>query len=360
MKSEEQIATLRLHNQRLIGDSSLKNPAKVVQWLVAVQAQDYYGAKWGLGQRMRGASDEAIEQAFASGAILRTHVMRPTWHFVTPADIRWLLKLTAPRVDALNSHYYRKLELNAAVFKQTNKALARALRDGKHLTRKELREVISRAGIDPGDTVRMGHILCRAELEGVICSGPRKGKQFTYALLEERAAKAPDLSRDESLAELTARYFKSRGPATIPDFVWWSGLTSSDAKRGLEIVGNDLAKETIDGKEYWRSAAKRMPAPDLKRAYLLSPYDEYFIAYKDRSVTLDPQYTQQETIAKLIFDSVLVIGTRLVGGWKRELKNGSAVIQLKPFAPLTKGQKQLVKTAAERYGEFLGLRVVLA
>ena len=359
MTDAERIATLRMHNQRLIGASSFKKPAEVVQWLVAAQAQDYYGAKWGLGQRMRDASDDAIEQAFASGQILRTHVMRPTWHFVTPNDIRWLLKLTAPRVNAISGYAYRRFELDGAVFKKTNNALTRALRDGKYLTRKELRDVISRAHIDPGDSIRMGYILIRAELDGVICSGPRRGKQFTYALLEERAPKAPDLGRDEALAELTKRYFKSRGPATIPDFVWWSGLTSKDAKCGLEIVGTELGKETIGGKAYFSSPSKRTPIPDLKRAFFLSPYDEYFIAYKDRSVTFDPQYTQQEAIAKLSFDSVLVIGTRLIGGWKRDLKNSSLVIQLKPFAPLTKAQKQLVKTAAERYGEFLGLKAVI-
>jgi hypothetical protein len=360
MNPAEQIANLRLHNQRLIGTSSFKNPTEVVKYLVAAQAQDYYGAKWAIGQRMRDASDSVVEKAFASGAILRTHVMRPTWHFVAPSDIRWLLKLTAPHVNALSSHYFRKLELDASVFKQTNRALSRALRDGKHLTRKELREVISRAHIDPGETVRMGYILIRAELDGVICSGPRQGKQFTYALLEERAPQAPDLSRDEALAELTARYFKSRGPATVQDFRWWSGLTINDAKRGLEIVGGALMKETIAGKTYWLSPSKRTPVPESQRAYLLSPYDEYFIAYKDRSVTLHPQYTQRETIAKLVFDSVVIIGSRLIGGWQRELKNSSVIIRLKPFAPLTKVQRQLVHRAAERYGEFLGLKAVVA
>jgi hypothetical protein len=360
MKFEADIATLRLHNQRLAGGTSFKNPAEVVKWLVAVQAQDYHGAKWALGQRMRDGSDGVVEKAFATGAILRTHVMRPTWHFVTPADSRWLLKLTAPRVAAVNSHYYRKLELDASVFKETNRVLTRALRDGKHLTRKELREVISQAHIDPGDTVRMGHILCRAELDGVICSGPRQGKQFTYALLDERAPGVADLSRDESLGELTARYFKSRGPATLQDFGWWSRLAGNDTKRGLEIVGKGLIKETIAGKTYWLSASKLPATPEPKRAYLLSPYDEYFIAYKDRSVTLDPRYTQRETIAKLVFDSVVVIGTRLVGGWKRELKNSSVIIRLNPFAPLTRAQRQLVNSAAERYGEFLGLKAVIA
>ena len=190
------ITHLRLHNQRLSA-SEFKKPVDVVKWLGAVQAQDYLRAKWALGLRMQGATDETVERAFADGEILRTHVMRPTWHFVTRADIRWLLKLTAPRVNAAFSSNYRKFELDDAVFKRSNKALASALRNGSQLTREDLRIVVQRAGVAADDLVRFIHILARAELDGVICSGGRKGKQFTYALLDERAPETKALTRDE-------------------------------------------------------------------------------------------------------------------------------------------------------------------
>nr|MDQ6908888.1 winged helix DNA-binding domain-containing protein [Chloroflexota bacterium] len=228
------IAHVRLHNHHIAG-TKLAAPDAVVRWLGAVQSQDYAGAKWAVGQRMHDTTDAALDQAFADGAILRTHVMRPTWHFVAPADIRWLLALTAPRVNATNAYHYRKHGLNDATFARSNAALTNALRGGAQRTRTELASVLQQAGIATND-LRLGLIMMRAELDGVVCSGARRGKQFTYALLDERAPPAETLARDEALAELTRRYMTSHGPATVQDFVWWSGLTMTDAKAGLEMV----------------------------------------------------------------------------------------------------------------------------
>jgi len=214
------IARERLRNQR-IGGRPLKRAVDVVRWLVASQAQDFAGAKWALGLRMSGATDAAVESDFDDGAILRTHIMRPTWHFVTQGDIRWMLALTAPRVNAVNAHRYRELELDTATFRKTNAALAKALEGGRQLTRDELRELLARARITVAGQ-RMAHIMMRAELDAVVCSGARRGKQFTYALLDERAPRARSLSHDDALVELSRRYFPSRGPATVQDFAKWS------------------------------------------------------------------------------------------------------------------------------------------
>jgi len=208
------IAHERLQNQHL-ASPQLTKPGEVVQWLGAVQAQDFYGAKWALGLRMKNATDEAIEKAFARGEILRTHVMRPTWHFVAAADIRWLLQLTAPRVNSRNAYYYRKLELDDAVFKRSNKALAKALSGGRQLTREVLRTAVQKAGVPCDDLLRFIHILLRAELDGVICGGARKGKQFTCALLDDRAPETKRRTREDALAELTRRYFTRYSPYLI-------------------------------------------------------------------------------------------------------------------------------------------------
>jgi hypothetical protein len=213
-----EIAHQRLHNQ-LISRQTFEKAGDVVGWLGAVQAQDYAAAKWAVGQRVQEATDVAIDRAFADGAILRTHVMRPTWHFVTPADIRWMLQLTAPRVNALNASYYRQRALDDDIFKRSNAILAKALQGGKQLTRTELASVLQQAGIATGDLLRLTYLMIRAELDGVLCSGARRGKQFTYALLDEQAPQAKSLERDEALAELTRRYFTSHGPATLQDFV---------------------------------------------------------------------------------------------------------------------------------------------
>src|SRR5437773_6733489 len=216
-----EIAHGRLHNQH-VTRRTLETPQTLVEWLGAVQAQDYAAAKWALGLRLHGMTDDNIEQAFTDGKILRTHVMRPTWHFVSPADIRWLLALTAPRVRAASAYYNRKLELDAAFFRRTHAVLANALQGGKQLTRDELASALQQAGIATEGEQRVTHIMMRAELDGIICSGARRDKQFTYALLDERAPQTRMLDRDEALAELARRYFTSHGPATLQDFVWWS------------------------------------------------------------------------------------------------------------------------------------------
>ena len=285
------IAQQRLANQGL-ASPSFDAPADVVSWLGAVQAQDYYGAKWAVGQRMREATDDAIEAAFTEGAILRTHVLRPTWHFVAPADIRWMLRLTAPRVNTTIGSYYRKLGLDDTVFRRANKALTRALRGGRPLTRDTLRRAVDRGGVVT-DGVRFGFILLRAELDGVICSGPREGKQFTWALLDERVPETPALARDEALAELTRRYFTSRGPATVQDFVWWSGLTAADARAGVAMVRPRLDQDVIDGKTYWRAASKTPAAPRGANGVPAAALRRVPLAYKDRSASIDPERRPQ-------------------------------------------------------------------
>jgi len=285
--------------------------------------------------------------------------MRPTWHFVAPTDIRWMLKLTAPRVNAASGYNYRKLELDDAVFHKSNKALARALRGGKQLTRDELRKAVGHVGVATNDLLRFSHILLRAELDGVICSGPRKGKQFTYAMLDERAPKSRILARDEALAELTLRYFTSHGPARLQDFVWWSGLATSDARNGLETIQSQLVKEVIDGKTYWRSSSLSVRKPASRVAYLLPSFDEYLVAYKDRSAALYSPSSMNAIERNPIFNSVIVVGGRVVGGWKRAFQADSVIITLSPFVSFTKSETIAVTEAAHRYATFLGKSMVL-
>ena len=349
-----QIRHLRLHNQSLLR-STLKDPAAAVKALVAVQAQDYHGAKWGLGQRCVNVNDSVVEQAFADGRILRLHVMRPTWHFVTPDDIRWLVTLTAPRVKLATSYYFRQADLDDAVFKRTNRILTKALRDGREMTRAELRSEIKRGGIDPGDTVRLGHIMHRAELDLIVCSGARKGNQFTYALVDERVPRSRHLDHDEALGELATRYFVSRGPATLQDFVWWSGLTMTAAKRGLEIAGTTLRTEVINGKSFVLSSEGNPRQRGVPRtAHLLPPYDEYLIAYKDRSAAMRAQFDQKSTAQKLVFYAPLVIDGVVVGGWKRVVEGNKLTISIKTLIQLSKSERRAVDLAGADYARFIG------
>ena len=353
------IALRRLAQQRLAA-RPLATAAEVVAWLGAVQAQDYPGAKWALGQRMRAATDDAIERAFSDGAILRTHVMRPTWHFVTPADIRWMLALTAPRVNAAMAYYFRQFELDDALFARTNAVIAAALQGGQHLTRAELGTALARAGINATGT-RLAHIVSRAELDAVVCSGPRRGKQFTYALLDERVPPARPLSRDEALAELTRRYFMSHGPATVRDFTWWSGLTVASAKAGLDMAGSALSQETLGGQPHWFAPSELSAAAPSHAPYLLPTYDEFLVGYAAFDATRrGGEQRGQGARAPLTFDAPLVIGGQVAGNWRRSFQRGTVVFERAPFAPLTAAEDAAVTTAAERYGQFLGMPVALA
>jgi len=353
------IARLRLHNQRL-STTTFKNPADAVGWLGAVQSQDYAGAKWALSQRAQNATDASIEQAFNEGAILRTHVMRPTWHFVRPKDIRWMLALTAPRINALCATYYRKLELDAATFKRSNALLTKNLRGGKQLTRAELTSLLQKKGIATDDLLRFTYLIVRAELDGIVCSGARRGKQFTYALLDERAPHTRTLEREAALAELAKRYFSSHGPATLKDFVWWSGLTVSDANKGLDSIRSQLISEVENGQTYWfaDSTPARVPSPTV---HLLPDYDEYTVGYTDRGAIFDSSHTNKlDSRGSELAQYMIVVDGLIAGTWKRTVKKSEVVIELVRFRDFAKAEEQAIADAAERYGKFLGLPIRLA
>ena len=346
------IAAERLLSQRLLG-APLRDAASVVRWLVASQAQDFAGAKWALGLRMGGADDAAIEREFDSGSILRTHVLRPTWHFVTPEDIRWLLELSGPRVNEVNARRYRELGLDSATLRRSSGVLARALEGGRHSTRDELRLALTRAGIGVAGQ-RMAHILMHAELDGAVCSGPRRGKQFTYALLDERAPRGHARSREEALAELASRYFASRGPATVQDFSWWSGLPAADARAGLEAVRMKLRGESIGGRTCWAAARKarsRRPSP---RAFLLSIYDEYLSAYRDRRDICDPDQRRRIWGSGSVFLHVLVVDGRIAGTWKRTFDRDAVRVVVSAFRRLDRAERRGVEEAAARFAWFVG------
>jgi hypothetical protein len=352
------IPPYRLHNQ-FLAQTDITEPAEVVKRLGAVQSQDYAGAKWALAQRLKYApTDAAIEKAFNEGKILRTHVMRPTWHFVAPTDIRWMLDLTAPRVKIAMAHMDRQLGLDKSILKKSNTTLRKALQGNGQLTRSELAPILKKAGV-PVDGYHLGQLMGHAELDQVVCSGGRKGKQFTYALLEERAPQAKTLEREVALVKLTKRYFKSHGPATLQDFVWWSGLTTRDARKGMEAVKSEFEQETIAGQIYWFSAPT-LTESSSSFAYLLPNYDEYTVGYRDRSAIFDRSHIDKlSAFRESILTQVMVINGKVSGTWKRTLKKNEVIIEFASFTALTKEENQAVVVAAQQYGKFLELPVVL-
>ncbi|HEV8506424.1 MAG TPA: winged helix DNA-binding domain-containing protein [Chitinophagaceae bacterium] len=346
------IIKLRLFNQQIV-ETKYTKPGELVSWMGAIQAQDYSMAKWAIGLRLPGSDDTSIEKSFNEGKILRTHVLRPTWHFVTPQDIRWMIELTAPRVLSSLVHNDRHLSLDKKVLKKTNDVLAKALEGGKQLTRDEVRSALQRARIDTSG-LRFMHLLEHAELDRVICSGAKMGTQFTYALFDERAS-AKTMERDEALAELTKRFFTSRGPATIYDFAWWSGLSVADAKKGIEMVKRKLKREIIDGREYFFRIPPSFKDEMTPTALLLPNYDEYVLSYKDRTESIDKKHLP--VILKernAVFTNAILINGKIEGLWHRSIKNNAVAVTTRTFSAINKIKQKLVTRAVSRYCKFLG------
>jgi hypothetical protein len=346
------IAAQRLQSQRLTGEP-FPSAVDAVSWLGAVQSQDYGGAKWALGQRTRGATDAELDRLCDEGAILRTHVLRPTWHFVLPEDIRWLLELTGPRVRLGLAGRYRRLEIDERVATRAKTAITTALAGGRHLTRPELSEVLSASGISP-DGQRLPHLIMGAELDGLIASGSRQGKLATYALLDERAPKASGLDRAEAVAELTRRYFRSHGPAQIQDFVWWSGLTVADARSGIALAGATLEHRVIEGGDYWFDAAAGPPVNAAGVAHLLPNFDEYTVAYRDRSATVHGGAPFDPALFSFgsVLANVVTIGGRVRGAWRRLAARAGFRVEIRLLDRLDNAEEAAVEEVGRRLSRF--------
>jgi hypothetical protein len=342
----------RLANQRLLR-SSFRDPVDVVAWLGAMQSQDFAGAKWAIGLRAA-VTEEEVDRACDAGTIVRTHILRQTWHFVARDDIRWLLALSGPRVNTVNAHYYRKMELDERTFTRSRNVLERALRDDTHLTRPELGAALRRAGIAASGT-RLAFLTMRAELDAVICNGPRRGNQLTYGLLEERVPPAKAIDRDAALAELARRYFTSHGPATLRDYVWWSGLTVRDAKAGIDLAGASLNGEEVDGFTYWSGSGRTMGPTKAAAttAYLLPNYDEYLIAHKDRHLFVGRGSGNGVARIKDPFVHHLVVDGRVEGSWTRTAKRDSVAIECAMDTRPNAETKRAIDVVVTRLGRFM-------
>jgi hypothetical protein len=356
------ILSQRLNNQLLV-NSTCREPEAVVARLGAMQAQEYAMARWAIGLRLIDATDAAVEAAFNDGRILRTHVLRPTWHFVAPSDIRWLLALTAPRVRQSMAFNDRKFEVDGPLLRRSHAVFKKALRGGNQLTRAELQSALSRTKIT-ADGTRLAHVVAHAELDALICSGPRRDRQFTYMLMDERVPATKALTREAALAELSRRYFATRSPATVQDFSWWSGLTLKDARAGVTMLGPGFAKEIIAGREYVLLTNSNATASGKKISFtaLLPDYDEYGIAYEDRRALCSLPGKNADTAITardMAYNRMIIVDGRIAGSWKRTEQKGEFAIETSFFSPPTKAALRTLKKAAERYSAFIGKSVRL-
>jgi hypothetical protein len=347
------LVAARLRAQRLVGPP-FKTADGAVGWFGAVQSQDYPAAKWALGLRVKGATEAQIDRLYDQGTILRTHVLRPTWHFVLPEDIHWMLNLTGPKIRQGMAGRYRQLELDDRTVGRALGAMSAALEGGKQLTRPELGEVLRAARIAP-DGQRLPHLISSAELAGLVTSGARKGKQHTWALLEERAPHGRYFDRDEAIGELARRYFRSHGPAQLRDFVWWSGLTLAEARRGVAIAGDALDRREVDGKNYWFDAALPRTRAARSAAHLLPNFDEYTVGYTDRSAMMHPVHPFRAELFAFssILANIVTVAGQVVGAWRRTEMRMELRVEIRPLAKLSASERGAVDEAGDRLSRFL-------
>ena len=345
------IASVRLSNHQLLGTECLM-PYQIVAHFGMMQAQDFNSATWAIGVRLCGYTEKLIHKSFNRGEILRTHVLRPTWHFVTPENIRWMLKLSEKRI--MQSMKSRDLELGLSddIYVKCYHIIANALEKVDHLTREALMIILQEAGF-AFNTSQMYHVLAGAEAHGIVCSGALHEKNHTYALLEKRVPPAKPLTKDESLAKLAGIYFTGHGPATLQDFVWWSGLSVGEARQGIEDVKDELVSEMIDGQKYWMPNAEVRQINSTNEVQLLPAFDEYIVGYKDRAAIMTSENHRKAVSSNGVFRSVVIKEGQVIGLWKKAT-SGKKTIAVTPFEPLDSQTQQQIDAATEKLRAFYG------
>jgi hypothetical protein len=348
------ISRIRLKSQQ-ITSTKLKTVKELVGWMCAMQAQDFAMAKWAIGVRTRNLKEEAIEESFNNGEILRIHILRPTWHFIASENIYWMLNLTAPHIKASTQTRLKTLELDKNTLVKSFDTIIKTLSGGKHKTREEITKQFEQQGIKI-DNHRSSHIMFQAELEGIVCSGKIKGKNQTYTLLEERIAKPAPLSKEEALARLARQYFTSHCPASISDFVWWSGLTMKEAKLAIELVKHEFIIETIEGSAYYISNNYTEEHPQ-DPVFLLPAFDEFLISYRNREASLDLIHNKKAVSDNGIFRPIVVENGKVTGIWSKTQKKDKTIIQITPFQSYTLSTKEKIEQSANAYAFFAGKEV---
>jgi hypothetical protein len=355
---QQDLAWWRMHNLGLVGGSN-ESTMDTLRWLGAVQSQEYRPATWSLAQRSDGVYHAHIDQLFDDGHILRTHVLRATWHFVHLDDIRLLLQVTGPRVQISNRSRYKAHGIDQHLCDQCNQHMVDALSGQNDLTRPEIGELLREHGIDL-NTPQLNCVMLNAELEAIVCSGRREGKDQTYALLDERAPNgAGQLDPDEALAAFTRRYFTSHGPATIQDFRAWGSLTVADIRRGINMLGSELESFEYDGLTYWYVHGPPVSQPNTPHVALLQRFDEYLSGYLQSRNVIDQAGRYADLNPDRMSGGPVIVDSQLLGHWHRAVSGSKIKLQIRHHDTLDTGTRSAIEAEADRYGAFLGMEATV-
>lgn len=341
-----------------IHQPTFSNPTDVVAWFGAMQGQDFLAAKWAVGLRLPSATDLTIDAAIANRSIIRTWALRGTLHLLAASDVRWVLDLLRPRLHRLSDSYLRKLAISIADLTTSYNVMSQTLQGHRELTRSELTDALQQARIKH---IPINLLLCRAAFDGLICCGVRQGSENTYTLLDEWVPPSPTLAKDEALGELTKRYFMSHGPATLQDFVWWSGLTVGEARSGIDAVQSQLTQESINGQTYWMANQSPVTTDLSRTVHLLPSFDEYLVGYKDRSAALGSlDFNQVSSAGNGIFFPIVLINGRVVGTWKRTIKKETVSLQTNLFESLRNEHTLALTDVSKKFSRFIAKSLVVS
>ena len=348
----DSISSLRLDFQQ-ISNQNFDKVSDLIEYMGAVQAQDLAMAKWALGLRLKNATENTIDEAINSGQIIRTHVLRPTWHFVSPDSISWMIDLTAKRIKSQSKARLKQLEIDEMVLKKSVRILEKYLLSNKSIRRETITMEFENHSIRTNEN-RLSHILMELELNKIICSGGVENSKQTYALFDERIKHKNHLNKDESLARLADMYFQSHSPACLEDFVWWSGLSVSEAKSGIADIQKNLDVFVENDRNYYiwnrREAARNMS----DSFFLLPAFDEFLISYKFRESSISDLYNRKAISDNGIFRPLMVLNGGVIGIWKRSLRSKKLHIETEIFIPQNENFEKLLNPAKDRFLKFAG------
>lgn len=342
------VARRRLDGLLLAG-TDLAAPHEVVGRLTAMQAQDHPRGRWSIAQRTLAPSAATVDAAFNDGEILRTHLLRPTWHYVTPGNLRWLIKISGPRVDRAISSKYRQLELDPPTLRRAVDVIGASTADGPK-TRDELATALNNQRISTAGE-RITFVLMHAELAGVICSGPMRRRQHTYAAFAQRVPPGPSLDADDALGELAWRYFSTRGPATLADFSWWSGLGTREGGRALDAVKGRLGSVIVDNETYWLSEpGRQLFSPG--HVALVAFYDEVMLSYRHpRDALRRPGAGPVQPDRNGGLQHPILLDGRIVGQWRRK-PGADGPIETRVAHRLSRGEQAALDAAISQFRRF--------
>ncbi len=356
--ARQDIAPIRLINQH-ISSPIHKDANALLQHMGAMQAQDFRSSIWAVGLRLQGSKISDVEEAYNNGTILRTHVMRPTWHMVARENISWLLDLTAGQILSQTKGRHRDLGLTNQILNKCHSVIENELNKSEHLTREEILAAFKIHKL-PVESLQLSHILMNAELHKIICSGKLKNKKLTYALFDERVQKQEKLDMEEALAKLAKMYFISHGPATAEDFQWWSGLPLGKVRLAISLIEQELSVRNQKDRKIYFSEDNSYKQAAKSAHFLLPAYDEFVISYKDRSDMLLNDTHARVISSNGIFRPVIVNGEgRVIGIWTQITKSNVKTLDFQFFEDISERASRIIEKEILRYGSFSDTKITV-